>query len=441
MRILGTGDLVLGSRRLRARVDPEVLSEIDNADAVMTNAEFTTPTRDRAPMPRGFVFGPDATIVDELVDLGIELVSFANNHAGDFGPQGVIDTLEAFESRGLRPSGVGRSLAEARAARLLDTKAGRVGFVSASATRAAEFAAADAGTGTGPRAGLNPLRWTQTYELPPEQFAQLQEIDRMLGTAEAHEDFNRVELRPGASDDFFEFGSVQATGAVRIRKADRPAVVWTADNHDVEALCAAVTDARGRAEEVVVSLHSHEGENDGWYSDQPAEFLRMTAHALIDAGASVVFGHGPHMMRGVEVYKGVPICYSLNSLTLDFDMGETIPPEMYTSYGLPKHSHPWDLHGMRRQGADGRFQGFYAEERFDRGALGLLNTSGKTRTFDLVPIRFGLREARPSDRGLPRLARGQQITDALEELTRLSEPFGTEFTLDDDTGRIRVALD
>ena len=37
------------------------------------------------------------------------------------------------------------------------------------------------------------------------------------------------------------------------------------------------------------------------------------SHAVIDAGADVVFGHGPHIMRGMEFYKGRLIAYSLGN--------------------------------------------------------------------------------------------------------------------------------
>jgi hypothetical protein len=41
--------------------------------------------------------------------------------------------------------------------------------------------------------------------------------------------------------------------------------------------------------------------------------LMAFSHAVIDAGADVVFGHGPHIMRGMEFYKGRLIAYSLGN--------------------------------------------------------------------------------------------------------------------------------
>ena len=44
---------------------------------------------------------------------------------------------------------------------------------------------------------------------------------------------------------------------------------------------------------------------------EPAQFLVTFARAMIDAGADLFVGHGPHVLRGIEIYKGAPIIYSL----------------------------------------------------------------------------------------------------------------------------------
>jgi hypothetical protein len=46
---------------------------------------------------------------------------------------------------------------------------------------------------------------------------------------------------------------------------------------------------------------------------EPRGDLRAWAHAVIDAGADVVVGHGPHVLRGIEFWKGKPIVYSLGN--------------------------------------------------------------------------------------------------------------------------------
>ncbi|WP_425290081.1 CapA family protein, partial [Shewanella algae] len=46
----------------------------------------------------------------------------------------------------------------------------------------------------------------------------------------------------------------------------------------------------------------------------PTDYQVSLAHAWIDAGADVVWGHHPHVLQGTEIYKGRPILYSMGNL-------------------------------------------------------------------------------------------------------------------------------
>src|SRR5262249_48389552 len=70
------------------------------------------------------------------------------------------------------------------------------------------------------------------------------------------------------------------------------------------------------AELVIVSVHSHEPTND---AEEPPSFLRQFAHDAVDAGAQLIVGHGPHRLRGMEIYKGAPIFYSLGNFVYQTD--------------------------------------------------------------------------------------------------------------------------
>ena len=65
------------------------------------------------------------------------------------------------------------------------------------------------------------------------------------------------------------------------------------------------------ADWVIVSVHCHES---GTHRDEPPAFLEAFARAAIDEGADMFFGHGPHVTRGIEIYKGKPILYSLGKI-------------------------------------------------------------------------------------------------------------------------------
>src|SRR3546814_15430533 len=43
----------------------------------------------------------------------------------------------------------------------------------------------------------------------------------------------------------------------------------------------------------------------------PPNFLKTLFHDVVDAGADVVVGGGPHSLRGIEIYQGKPIFYGI----------------------------------------------------------------------------------------------------------------------------------
>jgi poly-gamma-glutamate synthesis protein (capsule biosynthesis protein) len=47
------------------------------------------------------------------------------------------------------------------------------------------------------------------------------------------------------------------------------------------------------------------------------------AHRLVDSGADVIFGHHPHVVQNMEVYKGRAIFYSLGNFVFDQNFGDT----------------------------------------------------------------------------------------------------------------------
>lgn len=95
----------------------------------------------------------------------------------------------------------------------------------------------------------------------------------------------------------------------------------TNDLRDVEGAAGLVADLRARADLVVVSFHG--GAEGAKYQRVPfgeelflsesRGDLRRFAHAVVDAGAGLVLGHGPHVVRGLELYRGKLIAYSLGN--------------------------------------------------------------------------------------------------------------------------------
>jgi hypothetical protein len=90
---------------------------------------------------------------------------------------------------------------------------------------------------------------------------------------------------------------------------------------DIARSAAVVDSVRRLADLLVVTFHGgaegasavHVPETAESLAGEPRGDLRRWARAVIDAGADAVVGHGPHVLRGIEFYRGRPIAYSLGN--------------------------------------------------------------------------------------------------------------------------------
>lgn len=437
MRFIACGDSLFSSRNLRNRLDPQLVDLFLSADGVFTNAEFCTPNPETPPAAgRGYMTSVRPSLLDEFASLNIRMLSFVNNHTGDYGWQGVLDTMKAAEDRNLIPCGLGRSLREARLPKFLDTPSGRVSIVATSSTRSEVFAASDGGAGVAARPGSNPLRWYRSYVLPEKEFEQLARIDEMLGTRASALEGIRVETWEPFAEGTFRFGSMYE-GALQIERGDRAYVRTYAHEKDAEEILKSLRDASRRSDLTLFSLHTHEGVAENWYAQQPPEFIEKIARDAIDAGADAVIGHGAHFLRGVEIYRGRPIFYNLGSLLMEFEAGESIiAPEMYESYGYSIDSRPSDLHSNRAKDSEGNFIGFNAERRFSENCLVQFDLENGELSFSLIPLDLGMDRENPLQRGLPYPASAETARQIAENLTEYSRRYGTEFVYDEKKDRI-----
>lgn len=78
-----------------------------------------------------------------------------------------------------------------------------------------------------------------------------------------------------------------------------------------------VEDVRKKVDFLVISAHW--GPN--WGYEPPRSHVPF-AHALVDAGADLIFGHSAHIFRGIEIYKKCPIIYSAGDFIDDYAVDE-----------------------------------------------------------------------------------------------------------------------
>ena len=154
------------------------------------------------------------------------------------------------------------------------------------------------------------------------------------------------------------------------------------------------------------------------------------AHAAIDAGADIWLGHGPHVLRGIEIYNDKPIFYSLSNFIFQNETVRFLPGEFYEQVDLPPDANTADAFDARNErSAGGGFSGradywesIIAEPVFVDGDLAEIR---------IHPIELGFGKTRPQ-RGRPRLADRETGRRIIEKLAELSEPFGTFLSYDPD---------
>jgi poly-gamma-glutamate synthesis protein (capsule biosynthesis protein) len=418
-----TGDAII-SQRLSPFTEPEYLRMIEvirAADLAFTNLEVLFHNYEEAyPATHsgGTWMAAEPFIAGELVWAGFDMVSRANNHTMDYGAGGLRATTRALDAVGLVHAGAGENLAQARSPAYLETAGGRVALISVASTFSDEDRAGPQGDDIRGRPGLSPIRYTRTYTVSAASLQKLRDVAEELG------------FRTGSQEDRMRFLREQFV------VGDPPG--WRTEAHegDLEEILAAVRDARRQADWVIVTSHSHEG---GSSREVPADFLVDFARAAVDAGADLFVGHGPHVLRGIEIYNGKPIFYSLSNFLFQNETIRYLPGDIYQNYGLPATATTADVFDARNEASrTGGFPGMriywesiVAVPAFEDGALDEIH---------LYPITLGFGLPRPQ-RGRPRLADKEAGERIIEKMRELSEPFGVEvhYLANENIGVVRAA--
>jgi hypothetical protein len=115
--------------------------------------------------------------------------------------------------------------------------------------------------------------------------------------------------------------TVQRAGGLRVAVVGFASYPWAQDLTDIPAASRLVREAAQQADVVVVTMHAGAEGTDHQHVPRGTETYlgenrgnsRAFAHAVVDAGADLVAGSGPHVLRGMEWYKGRLIAYSLGN--------------------------------------------------------------------------------------------------------------------------------
>ncbi|MDH5366365.1 MAG: CapA family protein [Cyclobacteriaceae bacterium] len=240
VHIIGVGDIMMGTNFPNENYLPPSDGNhlFDEVESVLKNADVTFGNLEGMILDKGgiqkycknpkicYLFRTPEHYMKNLVNAGFDVMSTANNHAGDFGQEGRQSTMDMLDSAGIHHAGL---LSKPYTTFKVDGM--RYGF-----------AAFSPNTGT---SSINNI--TRAIEI-------VQYLDSIS-------DIVIVSFHGGAEGSKYQ--------------------------------------------RVTRKTETFYGENRG--------NVYLFAHSLIDVGADVIFGHGPHVTRAVEVYKNRFIAYSLGN--------------------------------------------------------------------------------------------------------------------------------
>lgn len=305
----------------------------------------------------------------EIAKLGVNLVSLANNHSLDYGKEGLTDCLRILRQSGFRFAGGGPNLTRARSAsfkRILKTNFALLSYYS---------------TRRSSRANPNEPTIATIGAVP----VYIQKED----------------------------GSIEAV----------PAAVEA----DVTAMEDAISVAKRHADIVVVAFHLHWVPHQRPFPlpDKVPPHQTLLIHKAMDAGADIIIGTGPHVLRGIEIYKGKPIFYSIGNFIYQWKTPE-IPNIIWerdeeTFSGVV--------------GSDPSLRGVDVREESETVVIRFTVRDKKINKIELVPVTLEIEGPRM---GSPRLANDKRGKEIIDLIQKLSDPYKTKIIYKDWYGEVML---
>jgi len=417
--LAATGDSIITRRIIAYESDPafmKLIRLIREADAAFTNLELSVfRLREFKGYPQAESGGSwllgSPEVLEDLKWAGFDLFNRANNHTTDYGVEGMLETDRILDSLGLVHAGSGMTLGEASQPQYLETSKGRIALIGLATTFTPMSRASDARPETKGRPGLNALRVERTYQLDAERMAELRRLVTATG--------GRLPEKEDAAVRFL--GNTFLPGR-------ETKVIEKANAIDEDRILRSIRHAARQADFVIVTSHSHEPSNEAL---EPPAFLVEFIKKCVDAGADTYIVHGPHQLRGIEVYKGKPIFYSLGNFIFENETNDYMPSDIYESFGLGNTAMAADLNDTRFKGGT---VGFPSNPVWFESVVAAPVFRGHRITeLKLYPIDLGHKLPR-SQRGVPRLADAELGRKIIERVARLSAAFGTRIVFQNGIG-------
>lgn len=375
--------------------------------------------------PGGGYAMADPACLSDLKRMGFNLFNTANNHAMDYGHNGLLATIKYLTNLELPFAGTGENLAEASKPAFFESSNGRIALLGVTSSFHDSYAAGPQNQEMQGRPGVAPLRHQTVYELDKNNYEALLNISKAIGINCYH----NQAIKEGylLDNKNFKFGMYEFKAGVGNRAHTFP------NEKDLQRTIATITDAKLQSDIVIVSVHSHQFADGN--KQIPPEFIRIFVHECVDAGADIVVCHGPHVVRGVEAYHSGLIFHGLGNFIFQHEDVEYLPEEFYRKYGKTRETVTGVGEIMNIRSKNGMI-GLCTQPNVWRSVVVSINCNSEFLEAKLYPVEIMLKEKRGL-KGLPVLTSNLSI---IKEIKTLSMEFGTKIRIvNKNFGSIRIS--
>jgi poly-gamma-glutamate capsule biosynthesis protein CapA/YwtB (metallophosphatase superfamily) len=421
----------------------DVLSILSSGDVTYGNMETSIlDMRDfhgyTYPGPDDVGLVADPGVAADMKAMGFDVVSRANNHALDWGVEGMRETSQWLNEAGIAWAGVGETQGLARAAQYFNGKKGRIALVSMASTFRPTSDALPAHNAAPARPGVNALAVKRTIVIPADAMRQLVTLEHTLYPA-AREQPKPEDLINGIPKKLSVFGT-------KFELGDSFTYRYQMDLEQLHGILRAIRQGKQNSDFLIATIHSHEPAtsvapdplND--FADSPAPFLRELAEAAIDSGADAFFVTGIHHLGPIQIYKGKPILYGLANFFWS-DIQEPMPADQYQiaqstlkeAFQHPEKATDADLVNLQNA------QAFAGDPPFESMLVKSVFEKGKLAELRVYPIDLGYGK-KLTESGIPRTASPEKAQKILQRLQTLSAPYGTKIQIQTLQGGMQVGI-
>ncbi|RFU80357.1 capsule synthesis [Trichoderma arundinaceum] len=435
----------------------------------------------------------DKHVVDDWKNMGIDMVTKANNHTFDCGDAGLIQNFEQLRRVGIEYVGTDYSTVEARLARFKTTPKGIVGFIGAYAetedfsqlfgiptkdpivvtseqldelramrdsivARRAEvrmpigipkedpegsvlvfgrqFRVRDAGAEADSEvAGIK-----KRLEHHLESKGQIKYKNNSVRLKVYHSVTTKqmLQLRSiagiDANDDAQTLDAFGVHFKVGLKPGEYSYVMEPQDFHDI---LREVRSGKQFSDFLSVTIHWHQNRfsfQHYSFDHYPADYQINFAREVIDNGADFFFGHGVHTLKGVEIYKGKPIFYGVSNFVFQHSQFRSWRDDAAGRAPAPLEGH------IVGDGEVNEARWAWLDEPENREAL-LVSVNyfgGKLSRVLVYPADLGRTPRHGSMIGTPTRPTLEVANEILGRLCEYSQPFGTKITVENGVGVIHI---